>query len=126
MNLSNLQCNYPLLLQHMRDDNYNPKYICFIETEIKWILSHNNEKWGSLKDACLERMSLLKEGNHLHVRAIFTIIERFNQTGAFPDGKCHGSVIAKSSYDKLTLGGEFKTIIDSYRVFASKTKTEKL
>ena len=125
MNLSNLQCNYPLLLQHMRDDNYNPKYICFIETEIKWILSHNNEKWGSLKDACLERMSQLKKGNHLHVRAIFTIIERFNQTGAFPDGKCHGSVIAKSSYDKLALGGEFKTIIDSYRVFASKTKTEK-
>lgn len=125
MNLSNLQCNYPLLLQHMRDGNYNPKYIGFIETEIKWILSHNNEKWESLKDACLERMSRLKEGNHSHVRAIFTIIERFIQAGAFPDGKCHGSVIAKSSYDKLTLGGEFKAIVDSYRVFASKTRTEK-
>lgn len=125
MILTEFQNNYSLLLQYMEDNQYCPKYIAYIKTEINWILTHNNDKWKSLKDACEERLSLLNESTHNSTRAIFTVIERFILTGQFPDGKRHGSVISKSSYDQLTLDGEFKQMIDFYKSFASKRKAHK-
>ncbi len=61
MDISNLNNNYPLLLQYMYENQYNHKYIGFIRTEINWILTNNKDEWASLKDACEERVSLLKK-----------------------------------------------------------------
>lgn len=125
MDISNLNNSYHLLLQYMYDNQYNHKYVGFIQTEIKWILSNNKDEWASLKDACEERVSFLKKGCHSSVRSMFSIIEHFSMTGEYPDGKTHYSVIPRSSYCLLNLNGEFRTIIDSYIKIAAQTKTHK-
>lgn len=125
MDISNLNNSYPLLLQYMYDNQYNHKYIGFIQTEIKWILSNNNDEWTSLKDAYEERISLLKPGCHPSVKSIFSIIEHFLMTGEYPDGKTHYSVIPRSSYYLLDPNGEFRNTIDLYISNASQTKTHK-
>lgn len=125
MDMSNLNNSYPLLLQYMHENQYNHKYIGFIQTEIKWILSNNKDEWASLKDAYEERVSLLKKGCHPTVKSIFSIIEHFSATGEYPDGKTHYSIIPRSSYYLLDPNGEFKTIIDLYITTAVQIKTHK-
>ena len=125
MVLTEFENRYPLLLQYMKDKQYCPKYIAYVKTEINWIIANNKDEWMSLKDACLERLSLLNESTHNSTRALFTLIERFVLTGEYPDGKRHGSIVSKSSYDQLTSDGEFKLLIDFYKSFVSKRKTQK-
>lgn len=125
MDISNLNNRYPLLLQYMYENQYNHKYIGFIRTEIKWILSNNKDEWASLRDACEERVSLLKKGCHPTVKSIFSIIEHFSVTGEYPDGMTHYSIIPISSYYLLDSNGEFKNTIDLYIKTAAQTKTHK-
>ena len=125
MNITSLKNSYPLLLQYLRENNYNSKYIKFIKTEINWILINNKDEWESLRDAFEERITHLKEGCHPSVRSIFSIIEHFIKTGEYPDGRKHHSIIPKSAYCLLDPNGEFKNTINSYIKIIGQGKTQK-
>lgn len=116
MNLEKLHTNYSKLLQHMEEDRYSAAYIKEVEWELKWLFRNRDKhQFSSYVDICNTRLStgrkpVYSEGRKYHLRSMYTLLQRFEENGEFPDRRKKEPLIQKRSYFQLIPA--FKEIID--------------
>lgn len=114
MELQNLQCNYPLLISYLKENNYIEVYIQKFKKIIDYIFENAGiEKWKSYKDIYLSFIKITESKSTLReIRNILGALERFDLEGVFPSRLHRNHFLNEPSYNKLR--SEFKNIIDTY------------
>jgi len=116
MDLEKLCANDYELLQHMRNNQYSDAYVKQVEWEIKWVRRNKDKyEFESYLDICNTRLSagrksIYSEGRKYHLRSMYTLLQRFEENGEFPDRRMKEPLIQKRAYFQLTPA--FKEIID--------------
>lgn len=133
MNLEKIFATYPKLLQQMENDSYSAEYIKRIEREIKWLQRTNvNYHFTSYAEIFHIRIETGRKAQgskfrEHHLRAIYTILQKFEEDHIFPDRRKGRPLLPRSSYCKLHL--EFQGVMDLYKEYAEsvglKTSTVK-
>jgi integrase len=102
----------------MQDAEYSQSHISKVRNEIRYILA-NAEKCGWTSYAEIYRhYEKQKRSEHYlsHKRIVLSLIENFDKSEKYPDGRLQGNLSCKYDY----LIEEFKSVIDSY-LAAAKT-----
>lgn len=122
MNLEKLFAIYPELIQHMKDDGYSTEYIKQVEWEIKWLQRtktiYHFTSYAEMFQIRVDngRKPQGSEARMHHLRAMYTILQKFEEDGAFPDRRKGRPLLPRSSYFKLL--PEFQEVMDLYKIYA--------
>ena len=119
MDLSKLCSTYEVLLRHMEKDGYCTQYIKSVEFEINWI---KRNPWLSEYKSYLEvyeerikrgRNPVLSQSRIYHKRSLYTLLQRFEESGEFPNHHNKIPIVKKSAYTNLN--DYFKKIVDKFK-----------
>lgn len=119
MNLEKLFATYPRLLQRMESEGYSAEYIKQIEWEMKWLQrTKGMYPFTSYTEMFLTRVengrkAQSSKSREYHLRAIYTILQKFEEDDVFPDRRKGRPLLPRSSYYKLL--PEFQEIMDLYQ-----------
>jgi len=115
MNVQNLKNRYPELITYMKDDGYSKDYIDRVRREIEKVIANvNSSNWQSYEDIYHDYAKQGKSKAALkHRLASLGVIERFDVSGEFPDGRTRQRIVTNSKEQYLSI--EFKRIIDTFR-----------
>lgn len=125
MNLEKLFATYPRLLQRMESEGYSAEYIKQIEWEMKWLQrTKGMYPFTSYTEMFLTRVengrkAQSSKSREYHLRAIYTILQKFEEDDVFPDRRKGRPLLPRSSYYKLL--PEFQEIMDLYQRYAEST-----
>jgi len=118
MNVSNLQENYPLLLEYMRNNGYSSSRIYWIQRCIELVLnegslpeitSYEQLYWVEIKYHGYKENSSVPET----LRSALGNVKRFDLEGIYPQPNLQNGFLTKvKNYDLLN--NEYKSIIDHY------------
>ena len=114
MNVENLRRRYPELINFMENAGYNKHYVYQVKREIKRILNEASKKgWISYSDVYQEYADRLKSEETLrNKRTYLGLIEHFDESGQYPDGRRRQRIVRRDKYHILI--DEFKAVIDHY------------
>ena len=124
MNLNKLCENYADLIHHMEVHNYSCEYIESIEWELKWIKKKRAQNnWNSYVEVYNDRVTSGRKTERskeriYHLRSIYSILQRFEEKGEYPNRKKGEPLIKRSSYYQLI--PTFREIIDLYVEYAKE------
>ena len=101
MDLSNLKSNAPMLINHLKQNNYSISMVQYTEKVLRFLLEENNENWNSYEDA---RVDLLRKYKDVAKPTLSNLNSRLNMIiaydllGKLPDGNPVPEVIKKGTY----------------------------
>lgn len=122
MDLDKLCSNCTDLLQYMEASHYSANYIKSVEWELKWIRKMKEQfQWCSYVDIYNTRISSGRKPNSsagriYHLRSVYSLLQRYEENGEYPDRTKKEPLIKWASYYQLTPA--FKEIIDLYVKYA--------
>ena len=128
MNVSNLQENYPLLLNYMQNNGYSRGQIQWMKRCVKLVLkegslpevsSYEQLYWREVHQRGYEETAPVRKA----LKFVLGSVKRFDLDGTYPQHRlCHGFLAPVKPYDLL--GGEYKSMVDHYEQTAmSGSKT---
>lgn len=115
MDLSNLKSNAPMLINHLKQNNYSISMVQYTEKVLRFLLEENNENWNSYEDA---RVDLLRKYKDVAKPTLSNLNSRLNMIiaydllGKLPDGNPVPEVIKKGTY--YHLNNPYRSLVDSY------------
>jgi len=115
MNVQNLKNRYPELITYMKDEGYSKDYIDRVRREIEKVVANvTSSNWQSYEDIYHDYANQGKSKAALkHRLASLGVIERFDVSGEFPDGRTRQRIVTNNKERYLSI--EFKRIIDTFR-----------
>lgn len=129
MNVSNLQENYPLLLEYLRDNGYCRSQIHWMKRCIKLVLeegssaeveSYEQLYWREIEKRGYKETAPVRKT----LKSVLGCVKRFDSEGRYPQrGLSHGFLAPAKGYDLL--GSEYKSMVDHYvQTVRSGSKTD--
>lgn len=122
MDLIKLFNTYDTLLTRMEQEGYSENYIKNVELEINWIKrTPHLFQCSSYVELYEERVNggrkpVPSQERVYHKRSLFTLIQRFEENGEFPDRHKKTPLIKRSAYSKLNK--YYKGLVDGYKTYA--------
>jgi integrase len=118
MDVSNLQENYQLLLEHLRNNMYSLCQILWIKRCIKLVLekgssptidSYEHLYWFEVQRCEYDKDAPVRKT----LKSVLGIVRRFDLEGIYPQPHlCHGFLAPPKNYDLLN--PEYRSVIDYY------------
>ena len=100
------------LLTYMVEHDYSVHYIRRVEAGIDW-LKTNGEELQSYEDAYRRRTEACSEKQAKNVRVIFSLLQRFDEEGIYPDSKRRKTLGDTAAINLLN--EEYSEIVEIYR-----------
>ena len=128
MNIAQLRKSHPKLLNYLIQHGYSTQYIRGITKTLNFLLENENrfQTYAEFYINCISKEGLYSSNRSLKFSRIMTrTIQGFDEFGHYPNKIPFGPThCRKCGYTKLN--DDFRTVVDNYKLAASKTEKRPL